>query len=63
MKYSFLCRNFIEVCFYHCPREANKTADALARRAEGSISIAWQDDPPNFLISVLATDVTVMPNE
>jgi ribonuclease HI len=60
---SFLCRNFVEVCFYHCPREANEAADTLARRAEGSMSIVWQDDPPDFLFSVLATDVTIMPNE
>jgi hypothetical protein len=43
-------RKIVEVCFYHCPREANEAADTLARRTEGSMSIVWQDDPPDFLI-------------
>jgi hypothetical protein len=36
---SFLCRNFLEVYFFHCPKEANKAAHILASHSEGSQSI------------------------
>jgi hypothetical protein len=57
---SMLCHNFIEVVFSHCSREANMVAHALARHSEGPESIVWLDDPPDFIFSVLANDVTVM---
>jgi hypothetical protein len=46
---SFLCRNFSQIVFYHCPREANMAAHVLASHDEGPLSIVWHDDPPDFL--------------
>jgi ribonuclease HI len=57
---SMLCHSFVEVVFSHCPREANMAAHALARSSEGPESIVWLDDPPDFIFSVLANDVTIM---
>jgi hypothetical protein len=45
---NFLSRNFVDVVFYHCSREANRAADSLARHAEGTMSIVWHDEPPDF---------------
>jgi hypothetical protein len=42
---SFLYRNFSEVLFLHCPREANMVAHVLASRSEGSQLIVWTEDP------------------
>jgi hypothetical protein len=60
---NFLSRNFVEVFFYHCPRETNIAADSLARYAEGPMSTTWHEEPPDFLVSVLPNDVTLLPNE
>jgi ribonuclease HI len=59
---SFLCRYFSQIVFYHCPREANMAAHVLASHAEGPLSIVWHDDPPDFLVNVLAHDVSVISN-
>ena len=56
---SFLCRSFSRVSFAHCPREANKAAHVLASLAEGSSSDVWHEEPPDFLVSTLADDVTI----
>jgi ribonuclease HI len=47
---STLCRNFIIVQFFHCPREANVAADCLARHSEEST---------DFLVSILSNDVSI----
>jgi hypothetical protein len=60
---SFLCRNFSQIVFYHCPREANMAAHVLASHAKGPLSIVWHDDPPDFLVNVLADDVSVISNQ
>ena len=57
-----LCRNFTEVSFFHCPREATMATHVLARHSEGSLSIVWQDEPPDFLVNVLADDVSLIHN-
>jgi hypothetical protein len=54
-----LCHNFIEVQFFHYPREANMTADSLARYSEGPTSIVWHEEPPEFLVSIFSNDVTI----
>jgi hypothetical protein len=59
---SFLCRNFSEVYFFHCPTEANKAAHILASRSEGSQSIVWIEDPPDFIIDVITDDVALLAN-
>jgi hypothetical protein len=59
---SSLCQNFIIVQFFHCPREVNVAAYCLARHSEGSTSIAWHDEPPDFLVSNLSNDVSILPN-
>jgi ribonuclease HI len=57
---SFLCRNFTEVVFAHCPREANRVADSLASNSEGSQSIVWVEEPPDYIKCLLADDVTIL---
>jgi ribonuclease HI len=57
---NFLCRSFAFVSFTHCPREANMAADMLASRVEGEMSIVWHEEPPDFLVSILANDVTIV---
>ena len=57
---SFLSRNFTEVLFSHCPREANVAAHVLASRAEETEPKVWFEDPPDFLIHVLANDVSMI---
>jgi hypothetical protein len=59
---SFLCRNFSEIVFYYCPREANMATHVLASHAEGAVSIFWHDDPLDFFVNVLADDVSVISN-
>jgi hypothetical protein len=56
----FLASNFASVKFFHSPREANTAAHILARHLEGEVLIVWHDDPPDFIVSVLANDVYVM---
>jgi hypothetical protein len=43
-----LCRDFIDVVFKHCPREANMAAHTISSKAEGSVPIVWKDYPPGF---------------
>jgi hypothetical protein len=33
-------------------REANLAVDSLGRHSKGSMSIAWHEKPPNFLVSI-----------
>jgi hypothetical protein len=37
-------------------------AHVLASRSEGSQSIVWIEEPPDYLVGVLADDVSVIPN-
>ena len=60
---SFLARNFISIIFSHCPREANMAADLLARNSEVSRTIMWKSVPPDFLLDVLANDVSLFSHE
>ena len=57
---TLLCRNFLVVVFAHSPREANLAAHALARHTEGSVSTVWHEEPPDFLVSILVNDVTIV---
>lgn len=57
---SSLRMNFVIVQFFHCPREANVAADCLARHLEESMSIAWHEEPPDFLVSLLSNDVSIL---
>jgi ribonuclease HI len=56
----YLCREFVDVIFEHCPREANNAAHVLAREAVVNPHV-WVDDPPDFLVDVIANDVSVFP--
>ncbi|KAI4989132.1 hypothetical protein ZWY2020_036449 [Hordeum vulgare] len=60
---AFLANNFSCIMFQFCPREANMAADTLARYAEPTKTIKWVDEPPGFLIDVLANDVTLFTHE
>jgi hypothetical protein len=51
-----------EIVFFHSPREASTAAHTLARHSEGEVPIVWHEDPPGFIVSVLANDVSVMHN-
>jgi ribonuclease HI len=57
---NFLGRNFADAKFVHCPREANVAADLLARNAEGPMSVVWHEEPPDFLVHVIANDVAIL---
>ena len=57
---SFLAHNFDHVIINHCPREANKAADLLARQLVDPQNIGWDVDPPEFLVHVLADDVLLL---
>jgi hypothetical protein len=59
----FFSRNFSKVIFSHCRREANVGAHVLATKEEGSQSVMWLEEPPDFILHVLADDVSVMPNQ
>jgi hypothetical protein len=59
---TLLSRNYTEIVFYHCPREANVAAHTLASQSEGTQSIVWIEDPPDYITSILANDVSVMAN-
>jgi hypothetical protein len=53
----------VEVVFEHCPREGNKAAHTSASdEAEETFPCVWKEDPPNFIIDVIANDVSVFPN-
>jgi hypothetical protein len=54
----FLCREFNDVIFEHCPRESNFAAHVLAREPVDDPQL-WKDDPPEFIIDVIANDVSV----
>ena len=56
---SFLCRGFARVCFSHCPREANRAADTLAKLDEMH-HVVWDGDPPICILDVIANDVTLL---
>jgi hypothetical protein len=52
---------FGKVDVEHCHREANQMAHELARDSfESSDSCILVDEPPSFIISKLANDVTVL---
>ena len=57
---TMLCRNFGVVIFDHSLREANMAAHLVASHAEGSMSVVWHEDPPDYLVSTLADDVTMI---
>jgi hypothetical protein len=42
----------------HSDRESNRVAHFLACKAEGPHSV-WIEDPPNFILGLLANDVTL----
>jgi ribonuclease HI len=55
-----LVTEFPKNTFEHCHREANCVAHELARVARGSPVEVWLDDPPDFIRSLLLSDVTVV---
>jgi hypothetical protein len=57
---TLLCRSFTQVLFWHTPREANMAAHTLARQPTGDMSTVWHEDPPDFLVAVLANGVTIV---
>jgi hypothetical protein len=57
---SFLRRGFCTVKFDHCPREASNVAHILACNSEGSLPILREQDPLDFILALLADDVTII---
>ena len=55
------CRQFVDVIFEHCPREANMAAYKLTSRAVGLLPTVWKDDPPDFLVDVISDVVSMLP--
>jgi hypothetical protein len=60
--YHFAC-DFIKISFEHVPREANVVAHDLARAARSSPLSVWMEDAPDFILSFLLDDVTVVCNK
>ncbi|KAE8770646.1 hypothetical protein D1007_57566 [Hordeum vulgare] len=60
---AFLAKNFSFIQFQFCPREANMVADTLARNVVTTRTIKWFEEPPGFLVDVLANDVTLLSYE
>ena len=60
---TFFCRNFTEISFSHCPREANMAAHVLASHSEGPLLTVWQEEPPDFICAVIADDVSIIPKQ
>jgi ribonuclease HI len=51
---------FQEISIEHLNREANQVAHELARQAMISkVNCIWDDDPPSFIVQLLANDVTI----
>jgi ribonuclease HI len=49
------------VSFKHCPRDANGVAHVLAKVAFDSGSSGyWEGEPPDFIVSHLVNDVTIL---
>jgi hypothetical protein len=59
--YNLFCREFVDVIFEHCPREANMAADRLASRAVGPLTSIWKEGPPDFLVDVISNDISLLP--
>ena len=50
-----------EVTFKHNPREANRVAHLLAKHSYDTQSaFDWDGDPPNFILSYVINDVTLL---
>jgi ribonuclease HI len=48
------------VSFKYCPRASNRVAHNLARFSfDANIVIAWDDDPPDHVLSDVISDVTL----
>jgi hypothetical protein len=56
----FLFREFNDVIFEHCPRESNFAAHVVAREAVDDSQL-WKEDPPDFIVDVIANNVFVFP--
>jgi hypothetical protein len=51
----------IEVYFHHCPRNANKVVEELAKFSYSSKeTYAWNVDPSDFILSHVISDVTLL---
>ena len=49
--------------FKHCPRDANRVAHNLAKKAYASKdSLTWDGDPLGFILADVISDVTVLQN-
>ena len=52
------------ISFQHCPRDANRVAHNLAKKAYTSKdSFTWDGDPPGFILADVISDVTVLQND
>jgi len=52
---------FQEISIQHLNREANQVAHELARQAMiRNTNCIWDDDPPSFIVQLLANDVTIL---
>ena len=52
---------FQEILIEHLSREANQVAHELARQALlTKVFCMWDNDPPSFIVSLLANDVTLL---
>jgi hypothetical protein len=61
-KCTFLARGFAHIIFKRCPRENNiVVAHTLASRV-GPQSCVWLEDPPDFIVGLLADDVNISSN-
>jgi ribonuclease HI len=61
MNASLFGGGFQEISIEHLNREANQVAHELARQAMiMKTNCIWDDDPPSFIVQLLANDVTIL---
>ncbi|XBJ08758.1 hypothetical protein VPH35_013988 [Triticum aestivum] len=58
------CRSYLEdfgkFTIKHCIRETNNIAHELARWGHANNPSRWIDDPPDFIVNLLADDVAIL---
>ena len=53
-----------KVIFKHCFRSSNQVAHVLARFSySNKVSSSWTDEPPDYLVSKLVDDVSLLINQ
>ena len=54
----------INVEFLPCPREVNEVVHGIVKFVYvNDVSCNWVDEPPDFVVSTLVNDVTILPNQ